>query len=133
MNFKLIFQKSLKTKIIAMVNVASAISIATISIASYSAAGHASGDDTVRYIVTGVIMQGVVGISAYFMARSIARPILKMAEVAEKISHGDLTVDLSMSKSNDELGKLTNEFSNMVMSLRQLVSQVRDGSSLVAS
>ena len=97
MNFKSIFQKSLKTKIIAMVNVASAISIATISVASYSAAGHASGnDDTARYIVTGVIMQGVVGISAYFMARSITRPILKMAEVAEKISHGDLTVDLSI-------------------------------------
>lgn len=134
MNFKSIFQKSLKTKIIAMVNVASAISIATISVASYYAAGHASGsDDTVRYIVTGVIMQGVVGISAYFMARSITRPILKMTEVAEKISRGDLTVNLSMSNSNDELGKLTNEFSNMVVSLRQLISQVRDGSSLVAS
>lgn len=134
MNFKSIFQKSLKTKIIAMVNVASAISIATISIASYSAAGHASGsDDTVRYVVTGIIMQGVVGISAYFMARSIAKPILHMASIAEKISHGDLTVDLSRSQSNDELGKLTNAFGNMLVSLRQLVSQVRDGSSLVAS
>lgn len=134
MNFNSIFKKSLKTKIIAMVNVASAVSIATISVASYSAAGHATGsDDTLRYVVTGIIMQGVVGVSAYFMARSIARPILRMTSIAEKISQGDLTVNLYESKSHDELGKLINTFNDMVVSLRHLVSQVRNGSSLVAS
>lgn len=133
MNFKIIFSKNLKAKIISMVNIASAVSIATVSIASYSSSGHTSSDDTLRYVITGVIMQGVVGISAYFMARSIARPILQMATVAEKISQGDLTVEMNASKSNDELGKLSNAFSNMVISLRQLVSQVRDSSTLVAS
>ncbi|MHB8547170.1 MAG: methyl-accepting chemotaxis protein [Nitrosotalea sp.] len=116
-----------------MVNIASAVSIATISVASYSTAGHAAGsDDTLRYVVTGIVMQGVVGVSAYFMARSITRPILRMTSIAEKISQGDLTVNLSESKSSDELGTLTNAFNDMVVSLRHLVSQVRNGSSLVA-
>ena len=129
-----IFKIGLKTKINAMVNVASAISIATVSFSSYSASGHSSGtDDAVRYIVTGFIMQAVVGIPAYFVANSIAKPILKMATLAEKIGQGDLTDNMMNSKSNDEIGKLTNAFNNMVVNLRRLVTQVRDSSSMVAS
>ena len=129
-----VFKIGLKTKINAMVNIASAISIATVSFSSYSASGHTAGvDDTMRYIVTGVIMQAVVGIPAFFVARSIAKPILKIASMAEKIGQGDLTGDVMESSSNDELGKLTREFNNMVVSLRNLVTQVRDGSTLVAS
>lgn len=133
MNAGKIFKIGLKTKINAMVNVASAISIATVSFSSYSAGGHAGTDDAMHYVVTGIIMQAVVGIPAYFVANSIAKPILKMAEMAEKIGHGDLTVDSIESKSNDELGKLTRSFNNMVSNLRQLVAQVRDSSTMVAS
>ncbi len=65
-----IFKISIKTKINAMVNVASAISIATVSFSSYSAAGHAAGaDDAMHYVITGIIMQAVVGIPAYFVAQ----------------------------------------------------------------
>ncbi len=129
-----IFKIGIKTKINAMVNIASAISIATVSFSSYSAAGHAgSTDDAMRYIVTGVVMQAVVGIPAYFVARSITKPILKMALMAERIGQGDLTSNVIESKSNDEIGKLSRAFDNMVINLRKLVSQVRDSSSLVAS
>ncbi|MDE1765499.1 MAG: HAMP domain-containing protein [Thaumarchaeota archaeon] len=133
MNMGKFFKIGLKTKINAMVNVASAISIATVSFSSYSAGGHAGTDDAMRYIVTGMIMQAVVGIPAYFVARSFTRPILRMATMAEKIGQGDLTVGIVESKSNDELGKLTLAFNNMVANLRQLVMQVRDSSTLVAS
>jgi len=129
-----IFKISIKTKINAMVNVASAISIATVSFSSYSVAGHAAGtEDAMHYVITGIIMQAVVGIPAYFVARSITKPILKMTAMAEKIGHGDLTGDIMESKSHDELGKLTQAFGNMIVNLRQLVTQVRDSSSLVAS
>ena len=129
-----VFKIGIKTKINAMVNIASAISIATVSFSSYSATGHNAGaDDALRYIVTGIVMQAVVGIPAYFVARSITEPILKMAVMAEKIGHGDLTGSMMESKSNDELGKLSRAFGNMVINLRNLVTQVRDSSSLVAS
>lgn len=132
MNLSKIFKIGLKTKINAMVNVASAISIATVSFSSYSSGAH-GGDDVMHYVVTGIIMQAVVGIPAYFVARSITKPILKMASLAEEIGKGDLTVEIINSKSNDELGKLTQAFDHMVVNLRQLVTRVRDGSSLVAS
>jgi methyl-accepting chemotaxis protein len=76
-------------------------------------------------------MQCIVGAFAYFMARSISGPILEMEAIARKISEGDLTLEISDSKSNDELGKLKNSFKEMVKGLRLLVYQVRDGSTLV--
>lgn len=132
MNFGKLFSLGIKTKINAMVNVASAVSIATVSISSY-AGNHAGADDAMRYVVTGIVMQAVVGIPAYFVARSITQPILRMAQAAEKVGHGDLTGDLIKSKSNDELGKLTLSFNNMLVNLRNLVVQLRDSSSMVVS
>lgn len=127
-----IFKIGLKTKINAMVNVASAISIATVSFSSYSVGGNA-GDGAIHYVVTGIIMQAVVGIPAYFVARSITKPILKMASLAEKIGQGDLTVEMAESRSSDELGNLTQAFNHMITNLRTLVRQLRESSSLVAS
>lgn len=132
MGFGKIFKISLKTKINAMVNVASAISIATVSISSYASGANGGTDNAMHYVITGVVMQAVVGIPAYFVANSIAKPILKMAQMAEKIGQGDLTVDVMQTKSDDELGKLTQAFNQMIINLRQLVSRVRDGSSMVA-
>ncbi|MDE1861912.1 MAG: HAMP domain-containing protein [Thaumarchaeota archaeon] len=133
MSLDRIFKIGLKTKINAMVNVASAVSIATVSLSSYSAGGNGGADNTIHYVLTGIVMQAVVGIPAYFVARSITKPILRMATMAEKIGKGDLTVETMESKSNDEVGKLTRAFNHMIVNLRLLVKQVRDSSSLVAS
>jgi methyl-accepting chemotaxis protein len=84
-----------------------------------------------RYIVTGIVMQSIAGVFAYFLAKSISGPILEMEAIARKISEGDLTIDIHESRSTDELGKLKNSFKNMLKELCLLVSQVRDGSTLV--
>ncbi|MDR3781776.1 MAG: HAMP domain-containing methyl-accepting chemotaxis protein [Candidatus Nitrosotalea sp.] len=126
--------KSLNLKIIVMVNIVSALSIASISLISYSSLQQSdlqSLSTSLRYVVTGIIMQCIVGAFAYFMAKSISGPILEMEAIPRKISEGDLTVEISDSKSNDELGKLKNSFKEMVKGLRLLVYQVRDGSTLV--
>jgi methyl-accepting chemotaxis protein len=134
MNLKSIFQQNIKIKIVSMVNLTSAISIATVSIVNYfSPSNMPDNYDVIRCITTGVIMQGVVGIAAYFAARSISRSLMQMTSIAEKVTKGDLTVNLIESKSNDEIAKLTNAFGDMISSLRQLVLHVKDGSSLVAS
>ncbi|MDE1829794.1 MAG: methyl-accepting chemotaxis protein, partial [Thaumarchaeota archaeon] len=77
--------------------------------------------------------QAVVGIPAYFVARSFTKPILQMTSLAERIGQGDLTIETMESKSNDEIGKLTQSFNNMAVNLRKLVTHLRDSSSLVAS
>ena len=117
-----------------MVNIVSALSIASVSLISYSSLNPSDSQSlntSLRYVVTGIIMQCIVGAFAYFMAKSISGPILEMEAIARKISEGDLTVEISDSKSNDELGKLKNSFKEMVKGLRLLVYQVRDGSTLV--
>lgn len=117
-----------------MVNIVSALSIASVSLISYSSLQQSDSQSlstSLRYVVTGIIMQCIVGAFAYFMAKSISGPILEMEAIARKISEGDLTVEISDSKSNDELGKLRNSFKEMVKGLRLLVYQVRDGSTLV--
>jgi methyl-accepting chemotaxis protein len=117
-----------------MVNVVSALSIASISLISYYSLQQSDLQTLsiiIRYVITGIIMQCIVGAFAYFLAKSISGPILEMEAIARKISEGDLTLEISDSKSNDELGKLKNSFKEMLKGLRLLVYQVRDGSTLV--
>ncbi|WP_101478272.1 methyl-accepting chemotaxis protein [Candidatus Nitrosotalea bavarica] len=126
--------KSLNLKIIVMVNVVSALSIASISLISYYSLQQSDLQTLsiiIRYVITGIVMQCIVGAFAYFLAKSISGPILEMEAIARKISEGDLTLEISDSKSNDELGKLKNSFKEMLKGLRLLVYQVRDGSTLV--
>jgi len=85
------------------------------------------------YIIIGIIISGTVSVFAFFMSRSISRPIIVAAGIAQKISQGDLTVQVARSSSQDEIGKLTNSFHDMIASLRTLVGQVKSSSVAVAS
>lgn len=74
----------------------------------------------------GIMISVVVGVQVYlfFYGKSMIKPIVNAANLAEKISHGDLNVSVERSKSNDEIGKLTNALDVMVTNLRQLVKDV---------
>jgi class 3 adenylate cyclase/HAMP domain-containing protein len=54
-----------------------------------------------------------------FVARSVARPLLRMAEAARKVGAGDLDIDLSDISSSDEVGQLAQSFGHMVDGLKQ--------------
>ena len=77
------------------------------------------------------IAVGVNGYSFIF-ARTLTKPIVDAANIAKKISEGDLTVDFEKSKSNDELGDLTNSLALMQENLRQLVFDVHETATKVA-
>ncbi|MDX1533938.1 MAG: HAMP domain-containing protein, partial [Nitrosopumilaceae archaeon] len=77
------------------------------------------------------IAAGVNGYSFIF-ARTLTKPIVDAANIAKKISEGDLTVDFEKSKSNDELGDLTNSLALMQENLRQLVFDVHETATKVA-
>jgi len=73
-----------------------------------------------------------VHILTHFYGQSITNPIKNAAEIAKKISEGDLNVKIEISNSGKELNDLTNSFQKMVISLRQLVNNVKQTSNKVA-
>ena len=54
---------------------------------------------------------------AFFLSRGIVRPIVQLSEAAEKVSMGDLDVNVEV-KSNDEIGDLADSFGRMVTAYR---------------
>lgn len=54
-----------------------------------------------------------------FVARSVARPLLRMAEAARKVGKGDLDIDLSDIRITDEVGQLARSLGHMVEGLQQ--------------
>ncbi|MBI5697745.1 MAG: methyl-accepting chemotaxis protein, partial [Thaumarchaeota archaeon] len=83
------------------------------------------------YIITGGIVAGVIGVFAFFIAKSISRPIRTAAEIAKKISEGNLGVTVKESKSKDELGTLINSEKHMVENLRTVLTEMQDASQSV--
>ncbi len=87
-------------------------------------------------INTMLIMIGVsIGTSALitFFSHNTIGPIKEAAEIAKKISEGDLNVKVTRSNSTREINDLTNSLDNMVISLRQLVTDVNQTATKVAS
>ncbi|WP_268544511.1 methyl-accepting chemotaxis protein [Candidatus Nitrosotenuis cloacae] len=85
------------------------------------------------YVITGSTIAGLVGTFAFFISRSISRPIRLAAEVTKKISEGDLTVTIAESKSEDEIGTLVNSERRMVENLKRVLGDVQSASQSVSS
>lgn len=85
------------------------------------------------YVITGSTIAGLVGTFAFFISRSISRPIKMAAEVTKKISEGDLTVMIAESKSKDEIGTLVNSERRMVENLKNVLGDVQSASQSVSS
>jgi methyl-accepting chemotaxis protein len=70
---------------------------------------------------------GVVLILALLMARTITRPILHLARVADRISTGQLNAKIEMSRK-DEIGVLINSIRRMQRSLILAIRKLRERS-----
>jgi methyl-accepting chemotaxis protein len=82
---------------------------------------------TFRLILLAVLIGATVTLLAYLLARRIARPISLMAETAQQVSDGNLTVDVPKLQTNDELGTLSRSFGFMVSKLREQIRDVLEG------
>jgi methyl-accepting chemotaxis protein len=65
------------------------------------------------------------------LARSITRPMLQAVDVADRLSRGDLTMDVQ-SQSTDETGQLLAAMGAMVGKLREIVGEVSSAADNVA-
>ncbi|MDB5956153.1 methyl-accepting chemotaxis protein [Ramlibacter sp.] len=68
---------------------------------------------------------------AFILSRAIVRPLHDAIATADQIAHGDLSVAVHV-RGSDETADLLRALSSMAMNLRQLVSEVANGSHMVA-
>ena len=84
-----------------------------------------------------LVMLGVAAIlmgvgAAWWITRTITRPINEAVKVAETVSSGDLTSDIRIS-SSDETGQLMTALKNMNTNLVNIVGQVRNGTDTIGT
>ncbi|MDE1826949.1 MAG: sensor histidine kinase [Thaumarchaeota archaeon] len=79
-----------------------------------------------QYVAIGAVIVLAVGLVSFFVANSISKPIVKLANVAERISKGDLDARIEETKTINEVWKLSHSFKTMVFNLGELIRQVQD-------
>jgi methyl-accepting chemotaxis protein len=82
-----------------------------------------SAEQTLRTIVGGtlaaIVLLSIVG---FVITRNISGPLNQISGVAEKISQGDLSVDVADDGRGDEVGRLSRTFSRMTRTLREMAA-----------
>ncbi len=79
-----------------------------------------------QYVIIGAIIVLAVGVVSFFVSSSISKPIVKLTNIAEKISKGDLDIRIEEANSKNEVGRLSHSFKTMIFNLGELVRQVQN-------
>jgi methyl-accepting chemotaxis protein len=80
---------------------------------------------TQRLLLAGLILLIVTVLGAFFIAKSISTPIIKLKQSAEKISRGNLAEKIEV-KTADEVGELAETFDNMRYSLKMVIDEYEE-------
>jgi|LGVF01.2.fsa_nt_gb methyl-accepting chemotaxis protein len=87
--------------------------------------------NAIKFIVSGIVIAFVVLISVSFViTRNITIPLKETMVLANMISNGDLSGDVTFSNRTDEIGLLSVAFSEMIESLSasaEIASKIADG------
>ena len=81
-------------------------------------------------VLAGITLAVGIGIT---LTRSIMGPLKVVADVAERVAGGDLTVAVPLTGSRDELGTLMRTFQRMVENLRTQTLAIQEGVNVLAS
>ncbi len=89
--------------------------------------------NSLNVILIGLIIALAVAFAAsVFITRTISRPLNEALAISNRLSEGDLTVQIQTGR-NDETGQLLAAMKNMVRRLKEVVSDVRAASDNVSS
>ncbi|WP_289053326.1 methyl-accepting chemotaxis protein [Carboxylicivirga marina] len=85
-------------------------------------------------LVIGLIFLILSLVLAYFISRSLARPILQLNNVATFLSNGDLTANISGSliARQDEIGQLASTFDKMTDKISEVIIQAKQTAQLIS-
>jgi methyl-accepting chemotaxis protein len=75
-------------------------------------------------LIIGLAIIIAMSIAAYFIARSISKPIRYIKSILKKVGEGDLTQQLTVS-SKDEIGDLANYINATIINIKSLVLTVK--------
>jgi len=86
-----------------------------------------------KMILSALILILISIIIGYISSKSIVTPIKNLSEKVEKISEGDLTVQIESDDRADEIGVMIKGFIKMVETLRSQTGEMLDGARTLAS
>ncbi|WP_391120396.1 methyl-accepting chemotaxis protein [Psychrobacillus sp. L3] len=87
-----------------------------------------------RFVIALSIVGVLLGIIlAYFISRSISRPVKSVTAGMAEIANGNLLIEPIIIKNKDEVGEMATAFNTMSNDLREIVASVRDSSMQLAS
>lgn len=72
-------------------------------------------------------------IMALLMSRNISNPVKMLAKQANRLAEGDLSVEITDQKSNDEVGDLVRSFQHLHNKLKEMVVNIQLNAEQVAS
>jgi methyl-accepting chemotaxis protein len=89
---------------------------------------------TVSSLIAAVVGGGIGLFAIFLIARAIAAPVMRAAEMLSDIASGDGDLSRRMPvESQDEIGALASAFNRFVSSLNGTILKVRDSTHLIAS
>lgn len=98
-----------------------------------SDAGESLFKTSIAILTNAILLAIVISVAiAFLLSFSMSKTIKKLLSAAQKVAGGDLT-ELVNIKSKDEFGMLAASFNKMIVSLRELVSKISEGSQHIAS
>ena len=106
---------SYANKLIVALLVVSVVPLAAIIVDLFSYSGARQQSEIVVDAASSVIG---LAISAYYVSRSLLRPVATLSSAMTRVAGGDLDVQVPVT-SNDEVGELTGRFNTMVEGLRE--------------
>jgi methyl-accepting chemotaxis protein len=75
---------------------------------------------SLQHTITGALLLTVViGMAAFFIARSIARPVMAISHAAVRLAEGDVAQEIAVNQS-DEIGRLAEAFRRMIAYLQEM-------------
>ncbi|MBC7879072.1 MAG: GAF domain-containing protein [Anaerolineales bacterium] len=74
-------------------------------------------------IVVIIILLSLVAVAAIFSAQSFSNPLVRLTNIAQQVSGGDLSVQARV-ESEDEIGVLASTFNSMTSQLRDLIGSL---------
>ncbi|MCB2211819.1 HAMP domain-containing protein [bacterium] len=77
-----------------------------------------------RILIWGLVIIAIIGVAAFLLANTLARPMVRLKEHAEDIALGRLDEDISIER-DDEIGELADAFRSMQSGLREKATVAR--------
>lgn len=83
--------------------------------------------------ILGLSAMGLGLALAWWLSKIISAPVSEMAQAAGRIAMGDLSFSLPSQDRKDEVGRLSQSFNRMIMSLREMNRELQEGVNVLAS